>query len=452
MKKYIFILFICLCSLTACTKHPKNMVWIIGDGMGPSAMGFFMEGVRNTHLPHYPDQKSTLEKFIDASVSGFYFDNTYDTVVTDSACAATQMACGHASRPGYIGLDADQKTLETIMEQAYKQGKSVGVITDVYVADATPAGFLTHATGRTEKYEIARQLVASKAQVVLGGGLKYFNQGENIHLLDEAKSAGWTVVTDKEGLTTVKEGRVLGLFAPEAMPFYGDMANHPHTPTLLEMTQKAIEILSQNKNGFFLMVEAGKVDWALHDNEAGPFLWEMINLDETLAYVWQFAKKQNDTFIYLNADHETGVPSFEYRHLDPVTIQRKTAQGEMLYWGNTDYVNYPYYQNLFMHKHLLYYVYPEFKSLPPHQQTAEQLQQMVDQAVGVPTDLNLNGVVPDYNELIAKLNQAQGMVWSTKNHSSGMLIGVANGPQAALFHGVYHNTDIKGKLEKIMGF
>lgn len=453
LKRASLLSIFCLWAALAFAGQPAtNAIWMIGDGMGPSAMGFFMEAVRNTDLPEYPTKQSTLEQFINASTTGFYFNNTYDTVVTDSACAATQMACGALSRPGRIGIDAQGRSLETLLEEAYKQGKSIGVVTDVYVADATPAGFLAHTDSRKNRREIARQLVDSKAQVILGGGLKYFNKHENKQLLQEAAQKGWQVVQDRKSLAKVKTGRVLGLFADEAMPFYGDKKAYPQTPTLLEMTQKAIELLSQNEKGFVLMVEAGKVDWALHDNEGGPTLWEMINLDETLSYLWNWTKKQGNTLLYLNADHETGVPSFEYRHLDEQTLAHKSAQGEMLYGKDTDYVNYPYYQRLFAHKHLLYYVFEDFKKLPEKKQTVQRLQQMCDKAVGRPTDLHLNGQMPSYEQLVQNLNKAQGLVWSTGNHSSGMLIGVAYGPGAELFSGVYHNTDLKNKFEQALGF
>lgn len=430
----------------------KNAVWLIGDGMGPGAMGMFMQGVRLTDLAQYPDKQSVLEQFINASVSGVYFNNTHDTIVTDSAGAATQMAGGAYSRPDVIGLDFNGKRLETLLEKALKEGKSVGIISDAYVTDATPAGFLAHAKSRGEKYDIARQLVNSGAQVILGGGLKYFTQKENKKLLKEAKKQGWTVVQNAKELAKVKKGRVLGLFSEEAMPFYGDMERYPQVPTLKEMTQKAVELLSQNKNGFVLMVEAGKIDWALHDNEAGPSMWEMINLDETLGYLWDFARQSGDTLVYVNADHETGVPVFHYRHLDEDTVNHKSSQGEMLYGGNTDYVNYPYYQKVFAHKHLLYYVYPEFKKLPQEQQTAEKLQDMTDQALGGHIDLHLDGDVPDYEDLIERVNDELGLVWATGNHSSGMMLGVAYGPGAQEFAGVYHNTDLKGKFERALGF
>lgn len=442
-----------LCVAAGLQAQPaRNAVWLIGDGMGPGTQGFFMQAVRNTELDRYPEKQSTLEKFINASVVGMYFNNTYDTIVTDSSCAATQMATGELSRPDYIGLAADGAPRQTLLEEAAQHGKAVGVVTDVYVTDATPAGFLAHTQSRKNRYDIARQLVHSQAQVILGGGRKYFTQKENKHLLREAKKLGWTVVTNRRELARVKRGRVLGLFAEENMPFYGDRAHYPDTPTLLEMTQKAVELLEQDPDGFVLLAEAGKVDWALHDNEAGPTLWEMVNLDETLAYLWQGAQQRGDTLLYVNADHETGMPGFEYRHLDRDTWAHKSAQGEMLYGKNTDYVNYPYYQRLWAHTHLLYYVYEDFRKLPAKQQTADTLQHMADEALGVPTDLQLNGTVPTYEQLLVQLNRAQGLAWATGTHSSGMLLGLAYGPGAADFSGVYHNTDLKEKFDKALGF
>ncbi len=461
-KKYFLLLIGILVSAVCTGAEPtvelaaspkaKNIIWIIGDGMGPGAMGMFMQGVRLTDLPQYPDKQSVLERFIDASVSGFYFNHTYNTIVTDSAGSATQMATGALSRPDYVGIDYQGEKKVNLLEEALSRGKSVGVITDSYVADATPAGFLAHTKSRKDKYEIARQTVQGAAQVVLGGGKKYFEGKENKKLLKTARKEGWTVVENAKELAKVKKGRVLGLFAEEAMPFYTEMDRYEQTPTLKEMTQKAVELLAQNENGFVLVIEAGKIDWALHDQEAGPAMWEMVNLDETLAYVWDFARQQGNTLVYLNADHETGVPVFHYRHLDSETVKHKSAQGEMLYSGNMDYVNTPYYQKIFDYKDLLYYVYPKFKALPPQEQTAEKLQQMADEAFGGHIDLRLEGQVPDYAGLIAKLNEALGMRWATDTHSSGMLLGVAYGPGADGFSGVYHNTDLKGKFEKALGW
>lgn len=453
MKKILVCLWIFVAGTAALWAQPaRNAVWLIADGVGPGTMGFFMQAVRNTTLDRYPDKQAVLEQFINASTTGFYFNNTYDTIVTDSACAATQMACGKLSRPHSVGIDEKGKPMESLLEEAYKQGKSIGVVTDVYVTDATPAGFLAHTSNRKDKYSIAKQLIDSQAQVILGGGLQYFTKKANKKLLTHAKKQGWQLVQNKAELSKVTNGRIIGLFAEKEMPFYSYMKQYPNTPTLREMTQKAVELLSQNPKGFVLLVEAGKADWVLHENEAGPVLWEMVNLDETLGYLWNFAKQDGQTLLYLNADHATGMPAFDYRDLDGKEVGDISAGGEVLYYQNKDYIAYPYYQRLWAHTRILYYVYQEFKKLPLKQQTADKLQKMVDEALGVPTDLHLAGKVPSHKELIDKLNRAQKLVWATKTHSSEMLLGVAYGPGAEHFSGVYHNTDLKGKFEKAFGW
>ena len=137
----------------------KNVIWIIGDGMGPEAMGLFMQGVRYAGLEEYAGRVSNLEKMMNSGEWGLFFNNTHDTVVTDSAASATQMATGRFSRPEFIGMDYNSLPAETFLELARIQGKAIVIITDTSVADATPAGFTAHAQNRNQKMEIARQLL-----------------------------------------------------------------------------------------------------------------------------------------------------------------------------------------------------------------------------------------------------------------------------------------------------
>ena len=450
MKSYGLTLLCLLTSIFCFGQTAQNAVWIIGDGMGIGTMGLLMQSVQKADLPAYPDHQSTLEKFINASKTGLFFTNTHDTLVTDSACAATQMACGTTSTPGTIGMDSQWQSVKTLLEEALEEGKSVGVVTDSYVVDATPAAFLAHVQNRGQKYEVARQFVAGKAQVILGGGRKYFTERDNKKLFKQARKKGWQVVENAKDMANVKQGRILGLFGDESMPFYGEKDKYPQLPTLKQMTQKAIELLSQNEKGFVLMVEAGKIDWAAHNNEAGPTLWEMLNLDETLAYVWDFAQKDGKTLVYLNADHDTGTPVFHYRSLDADKVKLKSAAGERLYDGRMDYVNFQYYQKMLKHKEMLYFSYGNFKALPKEEQTAEKLQQICNEVLGEEMDLNLNGEIPDYTTLMKKVNDAYGMVWASTNHTGSLLLGAAYGPGSELFGGVYHNSDLKEKFEKAL--
>ena len=451
MKKWVLVLFVCVFAFSAQAKTAKNLIWVIGDGMGPSAMGFFMEAIRNSHNPAYPDKQSYLEKFINASDVGLYFNNTHVSIVTDSAGSATQMATGQFSLPDYIGQDYSGLDVKNIMEEAQARGLSVGVISDAYVTDATPAGFLSHVRSRKQQYDIARQMIDSGADVILGGGLKYFSKGENKKLLKEAKKKGYTIVKNKKQLASAKGKKLLGLFADEAMPFYIEKDLNPNVPTLKDMAQAALRVLSQNEKGFVLMVEAGKIDWALHENDGGASYYEMLGLDETLPVLTAFADKNEDTLIYLNADHETGVPAFSYRHLDEDQVKHKNAQGEMLYGGNTDYIDYKEFDNLAKQNRVLFYVNEDFKKLPKEKQTPAAMQAMMDKALGYHIDLSSLQDPTDYEAVKQRINQAKGLSWNTGAHTSGMLIGVAYGGYDG-FTGVYHNTQLKDKMSRALGW
>lgn len=430
----------------------KNVIWIIGDGMGPEIMGFFMQGARYAGLDGYPEKVSHLEKMMNNGAWGLYFNNTYDTVVTDSAASATQMATGALTRPEVIGLNYNGENVKTLLELAKENGKSVGVISDSYVTDATPAGFTAHASGRGQKMDIARQQIDFGADVILGGGLKYFNSGENALLLGRAKLKGYRVVQNKKELAKVKSGKVLGLFSEGAMPMSVELYKHPKTPTLVEQAQKAVELLEKNKEGFVLMAEAGKIDWAAHANDAGAVLAEMKTLDALIAFAVKYADEHPDTLVYLNADHDTGLGTFVYRYLGKDELARKTAQGEALYGGNTDYASFGAFKLFEKQKGSLYSLEEELKKMPAEKRTPELIQTRLSQTLGYDIDISEFKNLDDVPGIFRQLNEKRGMQWATQNHSAAPLIGVAYGPEAERFTGVYHNTDILPRLKDALGW
>lgn len=430
----------------------KNVIWIIGDGMGPEIMGFFMQGARYGGLNGYPDRVSHLEKMMNGGSWGLYFNNTYDTIVTDSAAAATQMAAGVLTRPEVIGRDSDGQDIKTLLELAKEKGKSVGIVSDSYVTDATPAGFTAHASGRGQKMNIARQQIAFGADVISGGGLKYFNSGENKTLLKEARKKGYRVAQNTKELSKVKSGKLLGLFAEQAMPMSVELYKYPHMPALVSQVQKAVELLEQNENGFVLMAEAGKIDWAAHSNDAGALLAEMKTLDALIAFAVQYANEHPDTLVYLNADHDTGLGSFVYRHLGKDEAARKTAQGEVLYGGNTDYASFGAFEGFEKQTGSLYYLEEELKKMPAEKRTPEYIGERLSQVLGYPVNMAEFTDLDDIPGIFRQLDEKRGLSWATKNHSSSPLIGVAYGPAADQFTGVYHNTDILPRMKHVLGW
>ncbi|MBR4355001.1 MAG: alkaline phosphatase [Elusimicrobiaceae bacterium] len=430
----------------------RNVIWVIGDGMGPELMGFFMQGAREGALKDYTHHTSALEELLNKGTQGFFFTNTYNTPVTDSAAAATQMATGHYSLPERIGVDFEGNAHPTFLETAQQYGKSIGIISDAYVTDATPAGFTAHVPSRRQKMQIARQQLDLGIDVILGGGKKYFSTGENKELLAQAHKQGYQVVQDKNALLSLKGGKILGLFAEQSLPMAVEMHEHPKVPQLAQLTQKALEVLEKNPDGFVLIIEAGKIDWAAHANDAGATLAELKVLDKTLSIVLAYAQAHPDTLVYVNADHDTGLGSFSYQVLNPSRAARKSAEGEVLYDGNTSYGSFNTYALLEKQRRSLYYVERELQKLPEQKRTAAIMQKRLRQALGYPVDITEFENIKDVPGIFKQLNEKYGISWGTPTHSAAPLIGVAYGPYQELFGGVYHNTDILMKFKTALGW
>jgi alkaline phosphatase len=236
-----------------------------------------------------------------------------NNTVTDSAAAATALATGVKTNNGMIGQAPDGTPLTTILERAQAKGMAVGLVTTVQVSHATPAAFAAHVADRDMMTEIARQMLEARVDVLFGGGEDQFvptddagcfGPGERLderNLIDEAVLAGYTHVCTATAFTAVPTSttRLLGLFADEEMP-------RPFSPSLKDMTQKAIDILSQDPDGFFLMVEGGQIDWASHANNVTDAIFDTIGLDEAIEVAQTYASTAPNTLIIVTADHETG--------------------------------------------------------------------------------------------------------------------------------------------------
>ncbi len=238
-----------------------------------------------------------------------------DSSVTDSAAAATALATGVKTDNGVIGQDPAGNPLITILERAQARGLAVGLVTTTQMAHATPAAFAAHVDSRGMMAEIASQMLAAGVDVLLGGGEDEFlpdtatgcypQPGERTdgrNLIDEAVAAGYTYVCDEaafDAVDPVSTTHLLGLFADEGM-------TQPFSPSLVEMTQKAIDILSQDPDGFFLMVEGGQIDWAAHANDATLVISDTLEFDGAVAAGQAHAATAGNVLVIVTGDHETG--------------------------------------------------------------------------------------------------------------------------------------------------
>jgi alkaline phosphatase len=250
--------------------------------------------------------------------------------VTDSAAAATAFSTGHKSFNGAIGVDTKGRALRTLLEDARKMGKATGLVTTSQVTDATPAAYAAHVSDRGEQSEIARQyLVRTKPDVILGGGEDFWypagtpgaypdnpptdpteqSKGDKGNLVERAKGLGYKYVTTGAALRKAKGRKVLGLFANEEMfehreEGHGDIYD-PVVP-LRDMADKALDILSRDRDGLFVLIEEEGIDEMAHENNAGLMIKAGQALDRTVRLAVRFARQHPGTLIVVQGDHETG--------------------------------------------------------------------------------------------------------------------------------------------------
>ena len=318
MKKILFGAFVCA-SAVAFAAAPKYVFVFIGDGMSTPQRLMAEDFSKRTGrgelaMNHLARRTETATK-------------SANKVVTDSAAAATAIACGEKTDNGMLGMRPDGTRIESVAAVAKKAGRKVGIVTTVTIVHATPAGFYAHNRSRGDSRAIAMDLVKSGFDYFAGGGIGgwtqpkggYFDTNGNFVKLEEGSEAvpgidpyslwqtnGYTFVKDDlAAFKALKPGRpVWCVFGESGMDYALDRDGSQ--PTLAEIVEKGIELLD-GPDGFFLMCEGGKVDYAGHANDAGGSVAEQLSLDDAVKVATRFAKAHpGETLIVTTGDHETG--------------------------------------------------------------------------------------------------------------------------------------------------
>ncbi|MEW6337008.1 MAG: alkaline phosphatase [Acidobacteriota bacterium] len=306
-----------VCALAGNAFAATNVIVLVPDGCSNSIQ---------TLSRWYTGKTLTL----DSMVVGQVRTHMADSVVTDSAPAATAFATGHKSSDKFIGVGpkADKlltglaappeamryKPLATVLEAARLKGLATGLVATSSVSHATPAAFAAHTHSRALENEIMEQIVYQDVNVVLGGGKRYLlptaeggsrTDGEN--LISVLQDRGYSFVETADQLAQVSTGKVFGMFASSAMaPEIDRPTVAPTQPSLATMTAKAIELLAQDPDGFFLMVEGSQIDWAGHANDAIYMVTDFLAFDDATRVALDFAKQHGDTLVVAFPDHDTG--------------------------------------------------------------------------------------------------------------------------------------------------
>ena len=293
---------------------PKNIILMIGDGFG------FEQAAAGRLL--VPGGELVLDD-LDPNPGSVNTLNVFGEI-TDSAAGGTALATGFKTANGNISMAEDDVTvLLTNMEAAQDKGMATGILSSVYLCDATPGVWLAHAPSRSCSDIIPQQIDACP-DVFLGAGEKVAyrrggkgkGKGNKRNAFDfiakMVKSCRYEEVNNAAELAAAQapNNRLLGIWGGYTLAFTIDRQNDPekynNLATLAEMTAKAIEVLSRDPDGFFLMVESGAIDWVAHKKDIAATAHEVLAFDEAIAVAYDFAQNDGETALIVTADHETG--------------------------------------------------------------------------------------------------------------------------------------------------
>ncbi|NQV02409.1 MAG: alkaline phosphatase [Bacteroidia bacterium] len=260
---------------------------------------------------------------IDPHICGMVSTYNSDSPIGDSAPTGSTYATGYLSNTGFVatypvssGKDKDLVEIDplrayhplfTILEAAKLQGKSTGLVMTSEFTHATPAAFSAHTHDRDNEEAIAIQIVHNNLNVVFGGGVQYLDPArrkDGLDLFNVLRTRNYQLVTtvDQFEALAPADSLVYGLFAEDYLP--NDLDRNPaEVPSLAEMTRKAIEILSENPNGFFLMVEGSKIDWSAHANDPVGIITEFLAFDDAVKEAMDFANRDGYTAVVIAPDH-----------------------------------------------------------------------------------------------------------------------------------------------------
>ncbi|WP_413403268.1 alkaline phosphatase [Pseudoalteromonas sp. KJ71-7] len=423
MKKQFGLLAL-LCTTTGAFAQtaPKNVIYMIGDGMGPAF---------TTAYRYYKDDPTTKEietTVFDTILKGMAHTYPDDhTYVTDSAASATALSSGHKSYNGAIAVDTAKKPVKTMLEIAKEQGMTTALVATSQINHATPASFAAHNESRRNYDDIANDYIDNKiagklpVDLMLGGGTEYFIRDDR-NLVDEFKQAGYQYGDDIQNLGQITQVPAIGLYAPKGLPFALD-----ENPTRLkQLTSKAFDLLDgQNNKGFFVMIEGSQIDWCGHANDIACAMAEMDDFAKSIETAKAYVDKNPDTILVITADHSTGGLTIgahgQYKWETDIIKGVKATAGTLT--------------NLLMESDNLKKVWQENTSIEFTAENEIKLKQA--KAMGEkPLNLAVKSII----------NDLSFTGWTTGGHTASDVQVFAYGKNSDDFVGSQNNTDIAKKL------
>lgn len=427
---------------------PKNVIFFISDGCGPASFTLARDFQKTvTGEPNL---------FLDGLETGSVITFSATSRVTDSAASATAYACAIKTYDGAIGVDVNRVAVETVLEAAEKAGYNTGLVSTARITHATPASFSSHVPSRSMEAEIASQQIGKGIELLMGGGSSFYlpkEQGgartDGRDLFQEAQNAGYSIVRSKAELAKAEDLPLLALFTGSHMAYEIDR-NTADEPSLQEMTEKALALLSNSDKPFFIMIEAGRIDHAGHANDVASHIHDVLAYDEAMKAAVAFAKADGKTLVMGTSDHEIGGLSLgkqwgkesSYRY-NPANVAHVTSSIEQ------------FTRNLNANKtrstaDITDWVLAEtqskfgFKSTD-FQTSVRKMMQYREVAGDSAAFTHLRIMLEDSTARAAKIG------WASYNHSAIDVPLFAFGPGSDLFQGKMDNTDVGKALFQVMG-
>jgi len=421
-------------------KHAKYVFLMIGDGMGANhrlaAEKCLPESQKKLVMDSFP--YSCLVKT--NSTSG----------ITDSAAAGTALACGVKTNNGVLGLDKDGKRVESLAELLKKRGFKVAIMTSTPINHATPAAFYAHSSGRGSYSEISSFIPDSGFDLFVGEDFLLSKNEQKPDAL--LKEKGYTLISSPEAFRNLKKGAEKIVFTHKILS--APKTSDPNKITLSECLSKAIELLD-DKNGFFIMLEGGQIDWASHANDLATAVKELFAFDDAVKVAQDFQlKNPSETLIVVTADHETGGLELSENCNPSVMVNgQKISKSEIINQLQSlkkekasfdDFLKKM--QEAFGLKELkdsetesIKQAYNAFMESTPSDARAEEIKKMYG---------TKNPIVQACSQII---EDKSGVKWSIGGHTNANVKTSAIGIGAELFNGEMDNTEIPGRIKKAIG-
>lgn len=410
MKKRIILILAAIfsiMSLTSCeekTKEAKYVFYFIGDGMG------FSHVVAAEYYSAFQEDGKIGNKsisFTEFPVLGMASSYSASNIITCSSAAGTALSTGYKTNNGFLGVRPDSSKLESIAYKIHDEGYNVGIISTVSLDHATPGAFYANSVSRSDYYSIALQVAESDFEFYGGGGFidPKGKEGDKRSAYEIIEEEGYTIAAGLKDFEAKKDGaeKILLLqnegVESHELPYAIDRKEDDMK--MSDLIASAIDVL-EDEDGFFMMAEAGRIDWAAHSNDGKTAILEVLDLAEAVEVAYQFYLKHPDeTLIIVTADHETGGIALGYEkgytmHFDKLDSQKVSKDNTV--------------------------------SASSYEKGTGKGKEEIDQ-----------------------LNREARIGWTTSSHTAGNVPVFAIGAGSELFAGKMDNTDIPKKICSAMG-